>query len=147
MKLSTKMRISFCVLILMPVILFSAAVFGIIRFSMYDIEEQYNTTGTPYTALANPVALVSKMCESEYNKLIHSAENSPEDFDNSAFLDEINAELLKRNSYLLVVEDGECKYAGREGYEEVLDKLQDIDYGGSNSGIYLKQKYNILINL
>ena len=146
MKLSTKMRISFCVLILMPVILFSAAVFGIIRFSMYDIEEQYNTTGTPYTALANPVALVSKMCESEYNKLIHSAENSPEDFDNSAFLDEINAELLKRNSYLLVVEDGECKYAGREGYEEVLDKLQDIDYGGSNTGIYLKQKYNILIN-
>ena len=144
MKLSTKMRISFGILIIVPACLFILAAVGIVRVSMRNFEIQYDASGTSYTALANPIALVTKMCESEYNKLVESSANSTEDFANPVYLDNINKGLKKSNSYLLVVEDGECIYAGNSGYEEILKSVIETDLG-DDKGIYLKE-YNVMVN-
>lgn len=146
MKLSTKLRISFCILILLPACMFAVAAFGIIRFSMFNIEEQYNAKDTSYTALANPVALVTKMCENEYNLLLESSIHSPENFDNEEYLSSINNELLKKNSYLLLVENDECVFAGKEGYEPVLKEISKIDYGDNNTSIYLGEEHHLLVD-
>ncbi len=146
MRLSTKLRNSFCILILVPVILFSVAAFGIIRFSVFSIDEQYNASGTSYTELANPVALVTRICENEYNMLLESAGNSPWDFTDSEYLGSINTELKKKNAYLIIVEEGECVYAGQDDYEPVLNELGKIDFGSNNTSVYLGRQQQILIN-
>ena len=144
MKLSTKMRISFGILIIVPACLFVLAAVGIVRVSMYNFELQYDASGTSYTALANPVALVTKMCESEFNKLVESSVNSTEDFSDKNYLDTINRGLKMSNSYLLVVEDGECVYAGKSEYEDVLELVIETDLG-DDKGIYLKE-HNVMVN-
>ena len=144
MKLSTKMRISFGILIIVPACLFVLAAVGIVRVSMYNFEHQYDASGTSYTALANPIALVTKMCESEMNRLKESSEYTPEDFSNKEYLDGVNRGLKKSNSYLIVVEDGECVYAGGNGYEEVLKLVIETDLG-DDKGIYLKE-HNVMVN-
>lgn len=144
MKLSTKMRISFGILIIVPACLFVLAAVGIVRVSMYNFEHQYGASGTSYTALANPIALVTKMCESEMNKLSESSQYSPEDFLDEAYLESINRGLKKSNSYLLVVEEGQCIYAGKSNYEDILELVVETDLG-DDKGIYLKE-HNVMVN-
>lgn len=146
MKLSTKLRISFCILVLVPVCLFTVAAFGLIRFSVFSIEEQYNASGTSYMELANPVALVNKICENEYNLLLESSINTPEDFVREEYLNTINTELQKKNAYLIIVESDECIYAGQNNYEPVLNELDKIDFGQNNTSVYLGKQQQILVN-
>ncbi len=146
MKLSTKMRISFCILIIVPVVLFFAAVLGIIHVSLYNIESQYNTEDTSYMVFTNPVALISQICESEYNKLVISATDSPEDFDNEDYLNEINDELTRRNAYLLVIEEGKCKYSGDEDGAQIAKLLEGESFSGDSS-IYIGEKGVLVSNV
>lgn len=146
MKLSTKMRISFCILIIVPVVLFFAAVLGIIHVSLHNIESQYDAEDTSYMVFANPVALISKMCESEYNKLVISATDSPEDFDNEVYLKEINKELTRRNAFLLVIENGACKYSGDKDGVEIARMLVDENFSGDSS-IYIREKGVLVSNV
>lgn len=146
MKLSTKMRISFCILIIVPILLLFFAVFGIIRLSLYNIENEFGTKDTSYTVFTNPVALISQMCESEYNKLVASANTSPEDFYNEEYLDSINKELLERNAYLLIIEDGECRYSGNKGSEDIANMLMD-DIFSDESSIYIRDKGVLVSNV
>lgn len=145
MRLSTKLKISFCIFIILPAILFSGAVIGVIKISVLNIEEEFGATDTSYTALANPVALVSKMCESQYNKLLDSSLNSPGDLENKEYLDYINKELLERNSYLIVIKDDKCIYSGKEDCEEVISALAGIDFG-YNTSVYLNEQGKLLVD-
>lgn len=145
MKLSTKLRISFCILILVPALLLSAAVAGVIKISVTSIEQQYNVSGTSATTLANPVALVSKMCESEYNELLESATYSPDNFKDMEYIERMNNELKEKNAYILIFENGNYKYVGKGGNEKVLEALADIDYD-NNTSIYFNDNQKLLIN-
>ena len=145
MRLSTKLKVSFCIFIIVPAILFSAAVIGVIKISVLNIEEEFGATGTSYTALANPVALVSKMCEGQYNKLLNASLNSPGELENNEYLDKINGELLERNSYLIVIKDDKCIYSGKEDCEEVINALAGIDFG-YNTSVYLNNQGKLLVD-
>lgn len=144
MKLSTKMRISFCILIIVPVCLFVIAAVGIVRVSMYNYELQYNMSGASYKVLANPVVLISKMCESEYEMLKESAQYSPEDFSDDRYLQNVNMNLKLSNSYLILVENGKCVYAGNRNYEQVLDKILSTEIY-EEDGLYLTDQ-EVMIN-
>ncbi len=147
MKLSSKLKISFCVLILVPVILFSMALLSLTAFQIKEINTNYNTNSTSYKTLTNPVMLVSNICESEISKLETSAEESPEDYEDYDYLNNINSELSKRCAFLIIVEDGRCKYAGKDGSLDILQELEEVDYGeNTKAGIYLGGNYQVLIN-
>ncbi len=145
MQLSTKLKISFCIFIIVPAILFSMAVVGVIKISVLNIESEFGATNTSYTALANPVALVSKMCESQYNKLLNSSLKSPEDLESKEYLDSINKALLERNSYLIVTKDDKCIYSGKDDCEDVIKALTDIDFG-YNTSVYLNEQGKLLVD-
>ena len=66
MKLSTKLKISFAILIIVPVLLFSVALILVASFKLKEIRSSYNADGTSYETLINPAALVFNICESVY---------------------------------------------------------------------------------
>lgn len=145
MRLSTKLKISFCIFIIVPAILICGAVVGIIKISVFNIEEEFGVTGTTYKTLANPVALVSKMCENEYNKLQSSALNHPKDLEDLEYLADINEELMERYSYLIVIKDDECVYAGMDNCENVIKTLAGIDFG-ENTSVYINDQGSLLVD-
>ncbi len=112
MKSSIKPKISCCVLIVLPVFLFSVALMGLTAFQMRELKTLYNTEGGSYDMLINSTMLLSIMCRSEYERLDETAEKMPDKLANSGFLDTFNRELFKNSAFLIVVEDGECTYSG-----------------------------------
>lgn len=146
MKLSTKLKISFCVLIVLPVLLFSMALMGLTAFQMREMKAIYNTDSDSYDMLINSTTLLSNLCRTEYERLGETAENMPDMLANEAFLDTFNRDLSKKSAFLIVVEDGQCTYSGNEISTEILSQLTRIDYGeNENAGIYLGGDYQMLV--
>ena len=146
MKLSTKLKISFCVLIVLPVFLFSVALMGLTAFQMRELKTLYNTEGGSYDMLINSTMLLSNMCRNEYERLDETAEKMSDMLANSGFLDTFNRELSRKSAFLIVVEDGKCTYSGDEISAEILSQLTRIDYGeNDNAGIYLGGDYQMLV--
>ncbi len=147
MKLSTRLKISFCIMILVPVVLFSAALFGITKYQISQINTKYNTSGTSYEALSNPVVLVSNICRSEYDKLTEAAADEPWMFHDDDFLNNINTELKKRCAFLIIEENGQCRYGGSDMADRILGELNEIDFGDNQAaGIYLGDSYQVIVN-
>lgn len=146
MKLSTKLKISFCVLIVLPVFLFSMALMGLTAFQMRELKAIYNTDGGSYDMLINSTKLLSNMCREEYERLGETADAMPDMLANGGFLDTFNRELARKSAFLIVVEDGVCTYSGDEISTEILSQLTRIDYGeNDNAGIYLGGDYQMLV--
>ena len=146
MKLSTKLKISFAILIIVPVLLFSVALILVASFKLKEIRRSYNADGTSYETLINPAALVFNICESEYSKLADAADNEPYLFSDYDFMDGINTELKKRSAFLVVVKNSECVYSGDERSDEILEQINRIDYNGDSdrAAIYLEQEQAIV---
>ena len=148
MKLSTKLKISFAVLILVPIMLFSIALILIASYKLQELKDIYNANNTSYETLVNPAALVSDICKSEYDKLTDAAENEPYRFDENEFVEEINLELSKRGSFLIVVKNDICIFSGNKRAQEILEQLKNIDYSGNaDAGIYLGDEYQVIVNV
>ena len=146
MKLSTKLKISFAILIIVPVLLFSVALILVASFKLKEIRRSYNADGTSYETLINPAVLVFNICESEYSKLADAADNEPYLFSDYDFMDGINTELKKRSAFLVVVKNSECVYSGDERSDEILEQINRIDYNGDSdrAAIYLEQEQAIV---
>lgn len=146
MKLSTKLKISFCVLIVLPVFLFSMALMGLTALQLRELKSLDNTDGSSYDILINTARLLSNMCRAEYERLSETAEKTPDMLGNSGFLDALNRDLSKKSAFLMVEENGSCIYSGSAVSTEILSQLIKIDYGANeNAGIYLGGDYQLLV--
>lgn len=147
MRLSTKLKISFCVLILVPVFLSLVSFIGITAVKLGQIRSSYHTSVSSYEILANPVQLVSELCKSEYQKLMSAASDNPDAFYDRAFLEGINKELARRSAFLIVIDGEGCQYAGDTAAVDVLKALGQVDFQNqSGAGIYLGEGFQMVIN-
>lgn len=147
MKLSTKLKLSFCLLILIPVLLGSMALVGITTVKLRQLRDNFSASDASYEALVNPVVLVSDICKSEYNKILDMAQNDPDRMDDLDFLNGVNSELNKRCSFLIVVDDGKCVFSGNDMSGEILSKLPDMSGdSGREMGFYVGGDYQVVIN-
>ena len=119
MKLKTRLRIAFCAVILVPIILFGAAIWG---FSQYQVKAIEKTYGIDFSleTLSNSVQIISQSTEAICEKLRSEAKRDSDRFLNFAYLEEINQELEEKCSYLLVRKNNEVFYKGTDGN---VDKL------------------------
>ncbi len=144
MRLSTKLKISFGFLIILPVALFGTVLFSITKIQLHRIQEKYGIQNISYDALMNPVLLSNKMCRQEYEEIRQTAEDNPSKLRDLNYLNAINNRISKRNAYIVVIEDNDIMYQGKEISDELRAKL--IESQNHNSEIrsaYLRD-FNVL---
>ena len=144
MRLSTKLKISFGFLIILPVALFGTVLFSITKIQLHRIQEKYGIQNISYDALMNPVLLSNEMCRQEYEEIRQTAEDNPSKLRDLNYLNAINNRISKRNAYIVVIEDNDIMYQGKEISDELRAKL--IESQNHNSEIrsaYLRD-FNVL---
>ena len=100
MKLRTRLIISFFIIILVPVLLAGATMWGIGKYQMRAIRQIYDTDGNAYDYFLNSFEALSSFTKSTYEELQRVAKDAPEQLANQEYLDEVNRKLEDRYSYL-----------------------------------------------
>ena len=148
MKLKTRIIISFFVIILFPLALTGIALMGFTSYQMRAIEEQYGIDGVTYQSLSNNTLILDKITHRAFSSLEETASNSPEELENTSYLDSINSELTGKNAFLLVRKGRELVYNGSGADVTIL--FEELpEYGDameeSDRGIYIAADVQALV--
>ena len=147
LKLKTRLVIAFLIIIVLPMGLSLAVITGFSQYQISMIEKNYNITGTTYKSFSNPVNMLNKVTSATFHKLVKTAKTAPETLTDITYLEKINEELTKKNSYLVVRRDDKVVYIGAEAETELLQELPAYgDYDSSSeSGVYLGGDLQVLV--
>ncbi len=132
MKFKTKLIISFCIIIFVPMLLAVLTVFGFQHIQVKAIERTYGVETEGYNYFGNSLQLLNRYTVENYKTLSEVAEDTPDKLENEEYLEEVNQELAEKYSYLIVRKDRELVYVGSDYDASLLIELQD--YGSRKAG-------------
>ena len=145
MKLRTRLIISFCIIIFVPILLMGVTVWGFGQLQAKGINQSFEMEeSAPYEYLTNSLRMISRFTKADYEELLTLSENDPDQLADSDFLETENEDLSKRFSYLVVRKGNELIYAGDS---KIPDGLRDsnFDWNGGSTGTYLDGASQCLI--
>ena len=149
MKLRTRLIISFFIIIVVPVLLAGATVWGFGQHQMKAIRQIYKMDGNAYDYFVNSFKVLSHFTKSTYEKLQKVAKEAPEKLEDQAYLDEINRELDGKYSYLIVRQEDKLVYEGsKEAEDSLRENLPEYDSDvlqSAGSGFYMEGEEQALI--
>lgn len=149
MKLRTRLIISFFIIILVPVLLAVATMWGFGKYQMRAVRQIYDTDGNAYEYFVNSFQALSHFTRKTYEELQKVAEDNPEKLESREYLDQVNAELERKYSYLIVRCGDELIYDGNGTPDHGLrDNLPEYDSDvlqSAGSGFYIEGEEQALI--
>ena len=135
MKLKTRLIIAFFVILFVPFLMFAVAFFGFSNYQMRMIEQSY---GVPMSleSLSDSMQVIGKSTEQIFDKLKAQAKEDPDEFLNQKYLNQVNASMADKPSYLLVRKDGKLYYSGTD--EDVTKLFAELpafrEFSSSSDG-------------
>ena len=115
MKLNTKLVVSFCIILILPVALMIAVTVGYSQYRTTSIEGEYGiSTGGTSTIFANSVEFLDQITQDVYAQIEALAEEDASQLENVELLEEKNEDLLKNSAFLIVRIDDSIYYNGAE---------------------------------
>ena len=114
MKFKTRLWITFVTIIILPVILTSIA-FGIISYQVIHKEGlNYGIEINDYTMWSDSISSFGELTDEMFYKLQMQVTMDPSRFMDKEYLSEVNEEIKKSSSYLIVRKEKEIFYSGNE---------------------------------
>ena len=140
MKLKTRLIIAFCVITIVPFMLFGVAFFGFTRYQMNNIEDSYGVQ-VSFDNFSDSMQVIGKSTQNVFEEMKQQAEKDSEKFLDVKYLNQVNAELADKFSYLLVRKDRDLYYSGTGEDVSVLfqelpafREFKSVSAGGSYIG-------------
>ena len=139
MKLKTRLIIGFITVMILPVLLSFAVIWGFGTQQLRSIEQTYGIQKADYSVFTNTIGTLSKVTESTYQQLKITTNRDASQMENLLYLEDINQELITMNSYLIVTKGNQVVYSGTKNIDDIWDELPK--YGmtefSSENGVYL----------
>lgn len=149
MKLNTKLKISFVVMFLLPLVLCSLVVFCIMIIQNRDFEDTYQMDNTSMVGNFTPVSMLSKITNPVYEEIRREALANPDRFNDQQFLQEKAKSVEARFSSFIMRKNGEITYSNYDHMDKriTMDMLPDYGEGDNNSefSIYFGDNYQCLV--
>lgn len=151
MKFKTKIKISFGIVAICPILLMLLLFVFIFFTQVNRVEKQYGINGVGIDGIVNQTKIYNKLTNNIYEELVRVADENCKKFLDEKYLDKISKKLSNKHSFILVEIGSEVKYNGsKEEHKELLEKLpsyrgenEHIVYYDGNSYIYGDYKYLI----
>lgn len=148
MKIKERLMVAFLIIITIPIIMISAVGGAIITHQMNAIEKSYDVESNTIQILINPIQVLNQMTRPICNKIKACVETSPEKLEEKKYLDELNRELKKKYSYLILRENEQYKYIGNKTeFETIRDCMPEYgsDRSSVDGGYYISDKSSCLV--
>ena len=111
MKLKDKLKVSFCVMVILPALLLCVFVVGIFKIQSDSICKTYNVEDdTLLLYFYSPMTLFGSITDDVYEQIKEQAEEEPTTFNNRAYLESLGSTLNDRLSELVVRKNNNVIY-------------------------------------
>ena len=91
MKLRNKLKISFCIMVILPVIMCSIFAYAFFKYQATTIHQLYEVdSGELLDNFYSPVVLMGRMTENIYNEMKEVAETSPWQYNSVDFVKQLD---------------------------------------------------------
>ena len=144
MKLRTRLIVSFCIIIFVPMMLTGAALWAFGQFQMKELRQLYDVSANPYEYLTSSIRMLSRFTKDDYEELSKLAEENPQKLEDKDFLIQENVKLTGKYSFLVVRKGEEIIYTGDERIPENLPEY-DATVDDSNPETYVDGENQNLI--
>lgn len=149
MKLRTKLKLAFLIMVILPVILCAFSITAIFNMQTANMYKLYEVdSDTIVDNIHSSAVIMGRMTESIYTEAKELSEQRPEIFQNQEFLEELDVQLDEKLSKLAVRKNGFIIYLseGLNGKElmQFLPEYDEIE-NSSDEGTYIGGDYPCLI--
>jgi len=148
MNLQKRLIVSFLVMILMPIFLATASIFGLMRFYTNNIEQKYRIDPSEYVFLGNSIQLPDQYSKTVYEDMVRVMKEDPERLTDRQYLQETNEKLEYKNAFILVRDRDKVLYNGADHDVDLLVKHLP-GYGplqtDANLGFYISGGLDVLV--
>ena len=157
MKVRSKLIVSFCIMVILPIILCVAVVSGIFQVQTKSINDAYGVEcDTFLTGFYSSTAIMGQINERIYENVGEVAKNNPEKFDDEQYLQDLSSRLDKKLSSIVVTKNGDLTYTSDKWSSEEISEMipyfnnDDVDGGNDTDnnlhlGMYKGGDYQMLI--
>ena len=93
MKLLTRIKISYVIAFICPVVLILATVFGVMKMGLNSMEQKYDLDQSSYEMILNPMSMLGHMTASTVEELEQVMKDEPDKLLDQAYLEKLNERL------------------------------------------------------
>lgn len=113
MKLFTRIKISYGLLRIVPIVLICIVTYGLGVLGLNSLEKRYDVSDGSMEILINPMEILGSLTSSIKEELSGVVESDPQKLTDMEYLEKVNKNLLKFSSYLIVRKNDETVYLGK----------------------------------
>ncbi len=138
MKFKTRLRVTFIMIILLPLVLTALAFCGIGLYLM-NVQKGLPIEELDYAVLSENMQELVKTTDKTYGILLKQAKTDSSRLEDIDYLEEVNSAIPRKSTYIIVRKGDELYYAGNEeAAEAIFPKLPDYGEGdiSEDSGFY-----------
>lgn len=138
MKFKTRLRVTFITIILLPLVL-TALAFMFIGVYLMNVQQGNTFRELDYSMMSETMQAFVNTAEVTYGTLLEQAGKDPARLEDRDYLAQVNADIARKSTYILVRKGEDIYYAGNpEAAKQIFDKLPDYGDGelAEDSGYY-----------
>ncbi|NCD01824.1 MAG: HAMP domain-containing histidine kinase [Clostridia bacterium] len=114
MRLATRMKITYAIVFIVPLLLMVLAFTGIGRVELNALRQKYDMEETKVEMLFNPFEVLEHMSSSIVDELSAVGEADPDRLEDVSYLQVMNERLENYSSFLVLRKNGEVFYSGQD---------------------------------
>lgn len=147
MKIKTKLIISFCIMLFVPLALAFITVYGFLNVQTRNIEQTYGIKDADIYYLSSSVQLLDRMTKGDFDTIRQVALEEPQQLDDLFYVDELNSSLKNKYSYIIIKKDNVTVFNGGENNIDVVNNVQTFNEFSKkgDSGGYFDTSEEVLI--
>ena len=144
MRLATRMKITYGMFFLIPIVLIVVFFWGIGRIELRALQQKYDMEEGSVEMLFNPFEMLGNISVSVVEELAETAESTPERLSDIQYLETVDKRLEKYSSFLVLRKDGKIYYSGQdaeinEDVENMIVEAAKDNYITGDEPYHLKQ--------
>ena len=145
LKLLTRIKISYFLAFICPVVLILATVVGVMKMGLNSMEQKYDLDQSSYEMILDPMSMLGHMTASTVEELEQVTKEEPDKLLDQVYLKKLNERLSNHSSYLLVKKDWQNIYSGLPKEGNYKDDLNYSPKDGKDESLYVmdEQPYHI----
>uniref|UniRef100_UPI0040567C19 sensor histidine kinase n=1 Tax=Agathobacter sp. TaxID=2021311 RepID=UPI0040567C19 len=147
MKIKSKLIISFCIILFVPIVLACLISWSFLNIQVKLIQQTYGIKDADIYSLTNMVQLLNRYTIEDFEKMIDVAENTPQELENMQYLEVLDKALKEKHSYLVVRKGNSILYNGGENNARIIRSLPEFEVENqeASGGTYIDSEDEVIV--